>query len=353
MCFKHYEARQQHHNMHFTGLDIVPLPPNAPPSPPDKNMNWRFVQHDLRRLPLPFPDASFDFVMVKDMSLATPSTHLQSLIEEYIRILTPGGTIEIWETDQLVRMLRPHVPDIPPTSGPLEDDPPAPSSSTHSLEDDSSAAAAPPSSSSSDPQSPSSSSPNTIGGAYILSANTPLSTPLNQFLCEYNAWAQRALDARALSTMPCTTIGPLLVQEAESLAGSVGSRRLAVPLSDVRWEREGVGGVVTKDGKKGSVSGAADSSAVPSTPASACFVGPGKESAGRMLDPAGAALRRTALMVVLQRIQGLEPMLREASGKSQDEWDTWMGKMMNDLVKEHGTSWGECLEVGVWWAKKR
>jgi hypothetical protein len=64
-------------------------------------------------------------------------------------------------------------------------------------------------------------------------------------------------------------------------------------------------------------------------------------------------LRRTALLTVVQQIQALEPVLREVSGKSQDEWDTWLGKMMNDLVRENGTSWGECLEVGAWWAKKR
>jgi len=46
-------------------------------------------------------------------------------------------------------------------------------------------------------------------------------------------------------------------------------------------------------------------------------------------------------------------VLREVSGKSQDEWDGWLGKMMNDLVKDNGTSWGECLEVGAWWARKK
>ncbi|KAL1835530.1 hypothetical protein VTJ49DRAFT_6534 [Mycothermus thermophilus] len=351
MCYKHYEARGQHHEMHFTGLDIVPLPPNAAnggATAPDKGMNWSFVQHDLRRLPLPFPDASFDFVMVKDMSLTTSSTHHQSLIEEYIRILTPGGTIEIWETDQLVRMLRPHVPDIPPTSGPIEDDPTPSASASASIishDDDDTTSLN------------SQQQQNLIGGAYILTPNTPLSTPFNNFLSEYNAWTQRALDARALSTMPCTTIGPLLVQESEALAGSVGSRRLAVPLSDVRWEKEGVGGVVTKDGKKGTAGGGSAAAADVAGLGLGCLVGPtGKEAgsgSGRTLDPAGAALRRTALMVLVQRIQGLEPMLKEASGKSQDEWDTWVGKMMNDLVREHGTSWGECLEVGAWWAKKR
>ncbi|KAJ4302055.1 hypothetical protein N0V88_002191 [Collariella sp. IMI 366227] len=161
MCHRYYEARGTHHGMQFTGIDIVPLPPSAngitalpPPSSgdlstdtrPEKNMNWRFVQHDLRKMPLPFPDESFDFVMVKDMGLAISMAMQQGLIEEYIRILTPGGTVEIWETDHIL--------------------------------------------------------------------------------------------PRLLCAMPCTVIGPLLVQEAEVLTG-VGSRRLAVPLSEIRWERRG------------------------------------------------------------------------------------------------------------------
>ncbi len=79
----------------------------------------------------------------------------------------------------------------------------------------------------------------------------------------------------------------------------------------------------------------------------------GVGAGGKGLEAAAAALRRTALLTVVQQIQSLEPMLREAGGKSQDEWDTWVGKMMNDLVRENGTSWGECLEVGAWWARKR
>ena len=52
-------------------------------------------------------------------------------------------------------------------------------------------------------------------------------------------------------------------------------------------------------------------------------------------------------------IHSFEPIIREISGKSQDEWDGWAGKMMNDLRREGGTSWGECLEVGAWSARKR
>ncbi|KAH6641365.1 hypothetical protein F5144DRAFT_484759 [Chaetomium tenue] len=365
MCYKHYEARGQHKDIAFTGLDIVALPPNAASSDaaadtrPDKSMNWRFVQHDLRKLPLPFPNNSFDFLMVKDITLVTPTHMQQAYMEEYIRILTPGGTIEVWETDHLVRMLRPHVPDIATTSGPTEGDDfdltaPSPTTTTASSDPyNNHDTTTPTSNGDSDPNNPPSN--NTIGGAYVITTNTPLSTPLNNFLVEYNGWASRALEVRALCAVPCTVVGPLLLQEAEVLAG-LGSRRLAVPLSEIRWEREGVGGVVTKDGKSYIETGArrgGNGGGGNGGGGGGGSVKDGAGNGGRGLEPAAAALRKTALVTVVQMIQAMEPMLREASGKSQDEWDAWMGKMMNDLVRENGTSWGECLEIGAWWARKR
>jgi hypothetical protein len=120
----------------------------------------------------------------------------------------------------------------------------------------------------------------------------------------------------------------MLVQEAEILT-AMGNKRLAVPLSEVRWEKEGVGGVVTKDGKsyietKGKKSKEAAAG----------------ENVGSVLEPGAAALRRTALSTVVGMVQSLEHVLREVSGKSQDEWDGWLGKMMGNLVRENGTSWG-------------
>ncbi|KAK4191272.1 hypothetical protein QBC35DRAFT_487815 [Podospora australis] len=335
MCYKYYEARGQGSTISFTGLDIAPLAPTSGgngsdntwsnsarqstssaaagqvDTRPDKDMNWRFVQHDIRKLPLPFPDGSFDLVMAKDMGLATSVAMEQSLLDEYIRLLVPGGALEVWETDHTLRMLRPHVPSELGASGEEGD-----------------------SSGSEDEQKEV-----TNMGAYVMTPNTPLSAPTNNFLIEYNTWVSRALEARGLLCMPCTVIGPILIQEAEVLTG-VGSRRLAVPLSEVRWEREGVGGVVTKDGKS-------------YIETKAKRVGKDGVPVGRALEPAAAAVRRTALTVVVQQIQSMESILREVSGKSQDEWDGWMGKMMNDLVRENGTSWGECLEAGAWWAMKK
>lgn len=303
MCHRYF-AQRGHGSISFTGVDIGPLAPGSAGAPsgankPDRDMNWNFVRHDMRQTPWPFADGEFDLVMVKDLSMATTNVMQQKLMDEYLRLLRPGGTLEIWESDHSLRMLRPHVP-----GGSADDD-----------EEHDAAASL---------------------GAYVMTANTPLSAPLNNFLVEYNSWILRALEARDLSSVPCTLIGPMLLQESDSLH-DVRSRRLAIPLSEARWEREGVGGVVTKDGKT-----------YIETKSKTKEEGPKKS-----LTAGQAALRRTALLTVVQMMQSLEPLLREVSGKSQDEWDGWLGKTMNDLMQENGTSWGECLEVGAWWAKKR
>ncbi|KAK7426442.1 hypothetical protein QQZ08_007037 [Neonectria magnoliae] len=307
MCHRYFKERG-HSGISFTGIDIAPLAPGSTSAPtdaskPDKDMDWTFVQHDLRQTPWPFPDEEFDLIMVKDTCLMIPNLLYQSFMEEYIRMLKPGGTVEMWESDTTFRMLRPHVPNAAPGSEEAEEH-----ESAMNL------------------------------GAYLMTPNTPLSAPLNTFLVEYNHWVSRALELRSLTGVPCTLIGPFLLQELETMM-DVRSKRMAIPLSEVRWEREGVGGVVTKDGKsyvemKGK--------------------GPPHQKVEKKSLTAGqSALRKTAMLTVVQQIQALEPILRDASGKSQDEWDVWLGKMMADLMSENGTSWGECLEVGAWSAKKR
>ncbi|RYP18581.1 hypothetical protein DL765_003866 [Monosporascus sp. GIB2] len=322
MCHRYF-AQHGHNNISFTGLDIVPLAGTGPDpnSKPDKDMKWRFVQHDIRRTPWPLSDGEFDLIMVKDMALSGAVGFQAGNMEEFRRLLKPGGVLEVWETDHTIRMLRPHAPKANTSAVPRLDDSDSDSSNEEDQEDDA-----------------------TKLGAYVMTANTPLSAPLNTFLVEYNGWITKALESRGLSAAPCTLVGPWLLQEAEDLM-DVRSKRLAVPLSEVRWEREGVGGVVTKDGKsyidsmKGKAKAGADVK--------------GGKPAGKTLTASQAALRRTALETVVGLIHSFEPILREISGKSQDEWDNWAGKMMNDIMQEGGTSWGECLEVGAWSARKR
>ncbi|KAI8961518.1 hypothetical protein F5Y11DRAFT_357656 [Daldinia sp. FL1419] len=319
MCHRYF-AQHGHSSISFTGLDIAPLVGMGLDAGwrPDKDMRWRFVQHDVRRRPWPFVDGEFDLIMVKDMSLSlsTSMRDSQQLFEEYLRVLKPGGVIEFWESDHAVRMLRPHVLRAPVASKAADSD----SDSDDSSEEEDDVEKL---------------------GAYIMTNNTPLSAPLNPFLVEYNGWAIKGLDALGLSAVPCALIGAYLLQEVDTLM-ELRSKRIAVPLSEIRWEREGVGGVVTKDGKS--------------------YIDSMKRK-GRLIDSrvdkrkglttSQAALRRTALETMVGLILCLEPIIREVSGKSQDEWDNWCGKMMNDLLRDGGTSWGECLEVGAWCARKK
>ncbi|KOS21954.1 Demethylmenaquinone methyltransferase [Escovopsis weberi] len=309
MCHQYYKARG-YSGISFTGIDIAPLAPETSQGM-DGEMNWKFIQADLLQWPWPLPSGEYDFVMAKDMSLLCRNLENQNFIDEYIRILKPGGVLEIWDSDHLVRMLRPHEPAA--VSGEDADEQLAAASL----------------------------------GAYVVKANTPLSAPLNTYLVEYDQWLNTALQSRQLSAVPCTLIEPLLRQESEVL-GDVRSRRLAIPLSDVRWEREGVGGVITKDGKSSPDSRGKDGKEGWEGREQGTIKADKKAlSAGQM------ALRQAAMSTVVQMVQALEPMLREASGKSQDEWDVWLGKMMGDLINDGGTSWGECLEVGAWSARKK
>lgn len=304
MCHRHFSQRG-FSSISFTGIDIAPL---APRMDSDDDMNWRFVQHDLRRVPLPFRDEEFNLIMIKDLSMVMPTTGMQQqLMDEYLRILKPGGTLEIWDGDHSLRMLLPHAP--PSTREDDDDSEDEEQVHTNAM------------------------------GTYTLTPQTPLAAPQNQFLMDYNVWISKALEARKLTAMPCTMMRPMLLQEAEDLV-DIDNRRLAIPLGEVRWEREGVGGAVTQ-GTNGVSSHGISSK------------GKAKESDRKLLTPGQAALRRTALMTVVQMIESLEPLLREASGKGQDEWDRWHCNMMNDLLKSNGTSWGECLEVGAWWARKK
>lgn len=301
MCHRHF-SRKGFSSISFTGIDIAPL---APRMESDDDMNWRFVQHDLRRVPLPFKNDEFSLIMVKDLSMVTPTTGMQqNLMDEYIRILKPGGTLEIWDGDHSLRMLLPHAP--PSTKEDEDESEDEEQVHTNAM------------------------------GTYTLTTQTPLAIPQNTYLNDYNAWISKALEARKLSPMPCTAMRPMLHQESENLT-DIDCRRLAIPLGEVRWEREGVGGAVTQSTNGHGVSSK----------------GKAKEGNGRNLTPGQAALRRTALMTVVQMIESLEPVLREASGKGQDEWDRWHANMMNDLLNKNGTSWGECLEVGAWWARKK
>jgi ubiquinone/menaquinone biosynthesis C-methylase UbiE len=273
----------------FTGLDIVPIAGDLQ----RQGIDWRFVQHDLRkcvchracrtapedlknatlttsRLPLPFDDDEFDIVVMKDLSMVIPlGAPSQRVLDEATRILKSGGTLEIWETDHIIRSILPHPPP-PPGKNPQEY---ACAVST---------------------------------GTFLISPITPFTEVQNKYLQDSNMWIQEALDRRKLSPTPCARISQMLLQETETLY-DVENRRVAIPLGELRWEREQAGDRVLAKRrgseaklKKGSVT--FDSTT---------------------LTEEQAALRYTALLVVIQMIESLEPLLKEVSGKNAEEWQRW------------------------------
>lgn len=308
MCHQYFQNRG-YGDIEFVGLDIGPLAGTAFDSvKPDSGMKWTFVQHDVRRTPWPFDDGEFDLVFSKDMTLVISTSDHPHYMDENLRVLKSGGTIEIWETDHTIRTLRPQA------------------RSARAEQKDEAAFSL---------------------GIYPLNINTPLSAPLNTFLVSYNKWLTAGLQARGLMANPCTGIHHYLLQESELLT-PVKSHRVAIPLSEMRWEREDVGKVVTRQGK-------------PFVETGATGGGHPQQMEGekttkqreKTLTTGQAALRSTALKTVVEEIQALEPLLREVSGQTQNEWDSWSAKMMTDLVIKDGAGWGECLEVGKWWAVKR
>jgi SAM-dependent methyltransferase len=258
------------------------------------------VQHDLKKVPLPFDDGEFDIVIMKDLSMVVPlGSPSQRVLDEAMRILRSGGTLEIWETDHIIRSILPHPPP-PPGKNPADY---ACAVST---------------------------------GTFLISPITPFAEVQNKYLQNSNTWIQEALDRRKLSPTPCARISQMLLQETETLY-DVQNRRVAIPLGELRWERETAaprdptkrrGSEVAK-GKR-SVTGAESST----------------------LNEEQAALRYTALLVILQMVESLEPLLKEVSGKNQEEWQRWWGLMMTNLLEQKGASSGECLEVGAWWCRK-
>ncbi|KAF2849295.1 SAM binding motif-containing protein [Plenodomus tracheiphilus IPT5] len=291
-----YLAGLGHEDVSFTGLDIVPLAGDLQ----RQGIDWKFVQHDLRKLPLPFDDDEFDIVVMKDMSMVIPlGAPSQRILDEAVRILKSGGTFEIWETDHIIRSILPHPPP-PPGMDPEE--------YACALQT----------------------------GTFLISPITPFTEVQNKYLQDSNSWIQEALDRRKLSPTPCARISQMLLQETETLY-DVGNRRVAIPLGELRWEREAAGEkIVPKKSTSDTGKLKKGSAGLDST----------------TLTEEQAALRYTALLIVIQLVESLEPLLKEVSGKNQEEWQRWWGWMMQNLLEQKGASSGECLEVGVWWCKK-
>ncbi|TID14293.1 SAM binding motif-containing protein [Venturia nashicola] len=278
-------------NVSFTGLDIVHVAPDLQ----KQGINWKFVQHDVRNIPLPFEDEQFDLVLLKDLSMVVQlGTQFERLLDDAIRILRSGGVLEIWETDHTSRSLQPHPPS-----------PPGKQREEHECA--------------------------LRTGTFLISAATPFLLSQNKLLQEANGWIQEAMDRRKLSPTPCTRMLPSLLQEP--FLQDIGFRRIAIPYGELRWEKD----ILDRASNR-----------------SKSEVAKGKTKRGdeSALTEEQSSLRATALLILVQFIESLEPVLREVSGKNREEWERWWNWMITDLYENGGANAGDCLEMGAYWARK-
>ena len=293
-CYDHFKSMGRS-NISFTGLDMAPIAPDLR----RHGIDWRFVQHDLRRIPWPFQNGEFDFVMIKDMALVVPlGVPWQRFLEEATRIMKKGGTLELWDSDHVLRRLLPHQPLC------------------------------------SEPESRAEKAARKTC-TFVIGAGVPFAAAQNKYIEQCNAWIAAALGKRHLQATPCARVVETLHQWPVALE-SIDCCRIAVPLKILPWE---------PDRRKHSRSG---------TSAKAHNAGKARaKPTASMLTPDQAALRQVALMIVVQKCESLEPVLREVSGKSAEEWATWWTTKMADLLKSDEIGTGECLELGAWWATKK
>ncbi|GAA6000118.1 class I SAM-dependent methyltransferase [Rhodotorula paludigena] len=84
----------------FVGLDIAPSAVSTV-LPTELESRLTFIQHDCRDA-LPFQPAEFDFVRTGFLNLSLREQDWAALCEEAIRVLTPGGILEVVDEDHMV-----------------------------------------------------------------------------------------------------------------------------------------------------------------------------------------------------------------------------------------------------------
>jgi len=294
-CHEHF-ASLGFPYVQFTGVDVAPLAPDLR----NQGIDWRFVQHDLRRTPWPFQNEEFDYIMIKDMSLAVPlGRSWQDFLDESLRVLAEGGTIEIWESDHVLRSLS---PEQPRHGTDPEEDVIAEETRT-----------------------------------FPISSSTSFVAAVDMHIQQSNSWVETALADRNLPSTPCARMADILHQEPDLT--DFGSRRIAIPFKELCYEK--------------SRSGSAQNHSRSGTGEKYRSKKPKSRSPETTLTTDQAAIRSTALLTIVQKIESLEPLLKEASGKNTEEWAIWWVGMMSSLIQGEGASGGECLEIGSWWATKR
>lgn len=93
------DMARQWKSSEFVGLDVVPIqPPMHHLADPDLEHRVSWVVANFLE-PLPFPDASFDFVHIRFVVHAVPEDRWVDLFSEARRVLAPGGVLEVSEAN--------------------------------------------------------------------------------------------------------------------------------------------------------------------------------------------------------------------------------------------------------------
>jgi len=342
-------------DVQFIGLDVVPIQPDLP------GANFTYVQHNLLNGTLPFESNSFDYVFARELSMCIPNTMKDvQILDEYLRVLKKGGTLEIQASDHTIRSLRPSTILPSPTTG-----------------------------------------------AYSIMPTTAFNLRAeNIYIQAWNQYTTEMLMRKNLSAVPCTLIHTLLLGSLFHIQ----NKRFALPLDEI-WEETfppvnssladhditipvtpsttpqvhpdtPPPSVKSKKDSLDSVSSVFpdrtttsstthtigppsppdDAAKVPSTSSTIDTAAPPQPpphptissttSNYAIISDEAKALRLVARQNFTELAHSLEPVLREANHLSENEWENWYYGMMENFFQERGLRNGECMEFGAWWGIK-
>lgn len=88
------ELATNYPNTKFVGIDITKAFPSE-----IKPKNLVFIQHDINGSLLPFPENTFDYVRMSNMNTCLKDHQWDAVLREMVRVLKPGGYIELMECD--------------------------------------------------------------------------------------------------------------------------------------------------------------------------------------------------------------------------------------------------------------
>ncbi|KAL2280202.1 hypothetical protein FJTKL_12669 [Diaporthe vaccinii] len=274
VCHRYFQSKG--HQVSFIGVDIKPPAGGTSECYKGMGMDWEYIQYDLREPGWPVQDGSVDLVMSRNLALVFNQSGYSRASSEFVRVLRPGGTLEVWEHDFTIRSVSPHA------------------------------------------QAGDNGEELAHLGVYPVGTTAALGPSVNPYVVDYNIWLKSALEDLDLTPIPTaltvSLLAGCLIEGADALEGMIG-KRLAVPLTALKWERE--------DGQK------------------------------MVLTNAQAAIRQTAMDSFIGMVEAFEPMLRKSNRKNDDEWQEWLERAKRDWIQRNGLSFGECLEIGALSLRKK